>query len=222
MLWYGLVVAAGSGSRFRGYKPLALLLNRPVLYYSLAAFEHCARVGRVVVVARHNRLDAVRRLCRRYRFDKVTAVIRGGSQRTDSVRLGLAALPESGLVAVHDAARPLITPALLESGFSACVRYRAVTFGSVATDTLKLVRGSRITQTMERGRVIHTQTPQFFDLALLREAHARAHGSATDDCVLVERLGRAVYWIPSPDPNPKITTRADLWLCAALLKAHNP
>ncbi len=219
MPWFGLIAAAGKGSRFRGCKQLAPLLGRPVLYYSLAAFQRCTGVSRVVVVAPRTRLDAVRRLCQRYRLTKVAAIIPGGRERTDSVRFGLAALPESGLVAVHDAARPLLTTRMLELGFQACARYRAVTFGTAATDTLKLVQGKRIRETVNRANVILAQTPQFFDLALLREAHARNRKAATDDCALVERLGRKVFWIQSPTPNPKITTRADLILCAGLLTA---
>jgi len=222
MPWFGLVAGAGRGRRFRGSKQLAPLLGRPVLYYSLAAFQRCPGVSQVVVVAPQTRLDDVLGLCRRHRLTKVVAIVPGGRERTDSVRLGLAALPDSGLVAVHDAARPLVTPEMLESGFRACVRYRAVTFGMEATDTLKRVEADRIRQTVSRAGIILVQTPQFFDIALLRAAHDRTRSAATDDCALVERLGLEVFWIPTPGPNPKMTTRADLALCAALLKARCP
>jgi 2-C-methyl-D-erythritol 4-phosphate cytidylyltransferase len=210
-------VAAGRGSRFGGYKQFALLLGRPVLYYSLAAFERCAGVVQVVVVVPRARRDAVLRLCRKHGLDKVAAVVPGGAERTDSVRLGLAMLPESGLVAVHDAVRPLLTTRMLDAGFRVCARLKAVTFGLPATDTLKLVRGTRVVRTLDRNRVVCVQTPQFFDLALLRRAHARAGTAASDDCALVESMGQPVHWIPTPAPNPKLTTRTDLAVCAALL-----
>jgi 2-C-methyl-D-erythritol 4-phosphate cytidylyltransferase len=191
-----------------------------VLYYSLAAFERCREVETVVVVVPRGKLGTVSELCCRYRLAKVSVVVEGGKERTDSVRHGLSVLPSTGLVVVHDAARPLLTPTMLSLGFHACERHHAITFGAPATDTLKLVRGSRISQTIDRTSVIHVQTPQFFDLALLRRAHREARGHATDDCTLVEKLGRPVYWLENPDLNPKIATRADLAVCASLLRSR--
>ena len=188
--------------------------------YSVRAFEQCPRVLGFVVVAPARRLGAVRRILRSYGVRKLLGVVRGGETRTDSVRAGLAALPEDGFVAIHDAARPVITTRMLDQGFAACLRYRAATFGYPVTDTLKRVHGETVTATVERESLVAVQTPQFFRLPVLRRAYAeagRAGINASDDCALVEMLGIRPHWLPGPRTNIKITTREDLTLCKALL-----
>jgi 2-C-methyl-D-erythritol 4-phosphate cytidylyltransferase len=109
---------------------------------------------------------------------------------------------------------------MLDRGFAACRRYEAVTFGHPVTDTLKSVQGDTITGTVERKSLIAVQTPQFFRLAVLRRAYARAGDSriqASDDCAMVERLGIKPHWLSGPRTNLKITTRDELALCEALL-----
>jgi 2-C-methyl-D-erythritol 4-phosphate cytidylyltransferase len=133
---------------------------------------------------------------------------------------GLLVLPVKGIVAIHDAARPLLNPAMLAAGIRACRRFRAVTFGHAVTDTLKRAKGSRINATVDRAGLVAVQTPQFFDLPLLRRAHdsARAAGiRATDDCAVVEHLGVKPAWLPGPRTNIKVTLPEDLRVCAALL-----
>jgi 2-C-methyl-D-erythritol 4-phosphate cytidylyltransferase len=216
---YGLIVAAGKGNRFGGYKQLAPLAGRPVLMYSVRAFERCPRVLGYVVVAPARRLDLVSRVLRSYGVRKLLDVVPGGETRTDSVRAGLAMLPDNGYVAIHDAARPVITTRMLDQGFAFCRRYEAVTFGHPVSDTLKRVQGDVITETVEREALVLVQTPQFFHLDVLRRAYARAGSSAraSDDCALIEALGIKPRWLPGPRSNLKITTAEDLPLCRALL-----
>jgi 2-C-methyl-D-erythritol 4-phosphate cytidylyltransferase len=190
-----------------------------VLVHSLAAFEDCPRLRGYVVVVNRQRLSDARRLLLAEGLPRLLAVVPGGKERADSVEAGLRALPAKGIVAVHDAARPVITGEMLAAGFAACSRHRAVTYGWPVSDTLKSVRGSSIIATVDRSGLVAVQTPQFFDLALLRRAHAaarRARVSATDDCALVERLGVTPVWIPGPKTNIKITTADDLRLVEAL------
>jgi 2-C-methyl-D-erythritol 4-phosphate cytidylyltransferase len=217
---YGLIVAAGKGHRFGGYKQLAPLAGRPVLMYSVRAFEQYPRALGFVVVAPARRLRLVRRVLRSHGVRKLLGVVPGGETRTDSVRAGLALLPENGYVAIHDAARPVITTRMLDRGFAACRNHEAVTFGHPVTDTLKSVQGNTITKTVDRESLIAVQTPQFFRLAVLRRAYAKAGGSgieASDDCAMVETLGIKPHWLLGPRTNLKVTTREDLTLCEALL-----
>ena len=95
---YGLIVAAGQGSRFGGYKQLVPLSGKPVLIHSVKVFEHCPRVLGFVVVAPARRLAVVRRMLRSYGIRKLLGVVPGGRTRADSVRAGLAVLPDSGYV----------------------------------------------------------------------------------------------------------------------------
>jgi 2-C-methyl-D-erythritol 4-phosphate cytidylyltransferase len=109
---------------------------------------------------------------------------------------------------------------MLAHGFLACRTSGAATFGFAVSDTIKLVRGRRIVRTVDRERLIAVQTPQFFNLELLRRAHTsaqRARLSATDDCALVERLGVKPVWIPGPRTNLKVTTHEDMRVIQALM-----
>lgn len=215
---FGLIVAAGRGTRFGGPKQFASLGGRPLVEWSLLEFEHCPRISGYVLVTRPGDVPRARRLAKRLRLCRLMAVVPGGKERADSVRLGLAALPPEGYVAVHDAARPFVTSEMLERGFRLCRLSGAATFASPVYDTLKKVRDGRIVSTIPRESVFAVQTPQFFSLATLRAAHARARGrKLTDDCAAVELSGVRPAVIFSQKPNPKVTTRADLAFIKALL-----
>jgi len=217
---YGLVVAAGQGHRFGGYKQLAQLAGKPVLIHSVRAFERCPQIVGFVVVAPARRLSVVRRILRSHGVRKLLGVVPGGETRADSVRAGLAVLPARGYVAVHDAVRPLIHPGMLTKGLRLCTARGVATYGCPVTDTLKLTSGSDVLRTIERAGLVAVQTPQFFSLELLRRAHAssrRARPPSTDDCELVERLGVRPVWIPGPRTNLKLTTPDDLSLMEGVL-----
>lgn len=159
-------------------------------------------------------------MLRSHGVQRLLGVVPGGETRIDSVRAGLAALPARGLVAVHDAVRPLIHAGMLTRGFRACRKRGAVTYGCPVTDTLKRFSGQNVLATLDRTGLLAVQTPQFFNLQLLRRAHEAALNSsleATDDCELVERLGARPVWIVGPRTNLKLTTPDDLNVMRALL-----
>lgn len=159
-------------------------------------------------------------MLRSHDVQRLLGVVPGGETRGDSVRAGLTALPAQGLVAVHDAVRPIIHAGMLTRGFRACRERGAVTYGSPVTDTLKRARGQDVLETVDRTGLLAVQTPQFFSLELLRRAHEAALSSgleATDDCALVERLGVRPVWIAGPRTNLKLTTPDDLRVMKALL-----
>jgi 2-C-methyl-D-erythritol 4-phosphate cytidylyltransferase len=217
---FGLVVAAGKGKRFGGPKQFALLGGRPALLYSVLTFEQSPLVSGYVVVANPGKVAYVQGLLGKYKVKKLVEVVPGGAERSDSVASGLKFLPEDGYVAIHDAARPFVTLAMLKQGFQACRRYGAATFGHPVTDTLKRVDGLGVIETVDRDSLISVQTPQFFHLNLLRRAYAEAQNegtTATDDCALIERLGIKPRWLMGPRTNLKITNPEDLHLCEALL-----
>jgi len=216
----GLILAAGQGRRFGGPKQFHAIHGQPVLIYSISAFNRCWDVSFVVVVTNRARIDDVQHLLRSRGLRKVAHVVAGGQERGDSVERGLAVLPEQGWVAIHDAARPVITPRMISDGFRACHVRGPLTYGCELADTVKRVRGERIVETLDRAELIAVQTPQFFPIALLRQAYEAArkeHVTAGDDCALVERLGVDISWLPGPRTNIKITTPEDLKLCTALL-----
>jgi 2-C-methyl-D-erythritol 4-phosphate cytidylyltransferase len=217
---YGLIVAAGAGVRFGARKQFARLKDRPVIYYSLRAFELCPVVKETVLVTNLDEIDRMETLIHRWRMKKVNWIVAGGEQRQDSVARGLRVLPEKGMVAIHDGVRPIVSPERIEYGFLECRRNHAVIYALPASETIKQVKGSEVLSTIPREDLILVQTPQFFKLPLIREAyeHAAATGHwATDDAQLVEHLGGKVTVIAGWPENIKITTRSDLVRAAKFL-----
>lgn len=215
-----VIVAAGRGSRMAGVdKLLAPLAGRPLLAHTLAAFQSCPSVERVALVMARGRLEEGRDLVRAHGFDKVAAVCEGGERRQDSVRAGLEALGPCGWVVVHDGARPLVTPRLIEDGLAAAHETGAALCAVPLSDTLKQVTASgEVERTVEREGLWLAQTPQVFRCDLLLDAHRRAKGEATDDAALVEAMGGRVRVYMGSPRNIKVTTPEDLALAEALLR----
>ena len=203
-----ILVAAGEGSRFGEPKAFVLLDGRPLVVHAAAAFE--AFLSKVVVL-RAEDVDAID-------LPGWTRVA-GGARRRDSVAAGLDALaPETDVVLVHDAARPLVPVAVVERVLSAAARSHAVVPVLPVGDTIKRVDGDRVVETPERATLVAVQTPQGFRAGLLRRALAHAEADATDEAALVEALGEAVVTVAGDPRNLKITTPLDLALARALLR----
>jgi 2-C-methyl-D-erythritol 4-phosphate cytidylyltransferase len=217
-----VIVGAGRGTRFGAAdKVLALLGGRPLLTYSLDAAQNAETVSAIVVVAGAHVLDAVAELTASRRWPKVAVTIKGGDRRQDSVAAGLAVVPTgTSLVAVHDAARPLVSPSLIDACISAAYRYGAAIAAMPVADTLKRVDDCRVLQTVSREGLWAAQTPQAFRLDLLQSAFASALESnleVTDESSLLEAMGIAVTVVPSSLANLKITRPEDLDVAEALL-----
>lgn len=226
---FALIVAGGRGARFGGHTPkqFAPLAGEPVLSRTLAAFDSCAEVDAVVLVAPAEALAYCRDTYGAAAGGgrKLTAVVPGGATRQESVRCGLAALVEQdGIVAVHDAVRPLVEPEHVAACIAAARIHGAAVLAVPAWDTLKRAAPEgAIIETLPREGLWLAQTPQAFRLELIREAHRRAaqEGYAgTDDAELVERLGHRVVIVPGSRRNLKITTAEDLLIAEAILRAR--
>lgn len=212
-----IVVAAGRSERFGSGTPkqFALVLGRPLLFYSLCAFQRMPQVDVLIVVVPEGREQSVKEeIVDRFTLHKVVAVVPGGERRQDSVWSGLQAVPhQSELVAVHDGARPWVNPKVVAEVLSAAEKYGAAIPGVPVADTIKEVHGGQVVQTLNRDRLIAVQTPQAFRYGLLLEAYRAARGQqieVTDDAAMVERLGHPV-WVVEGDPRAvKVTTPHDL------------
>ncbi|MGB2695306.1 MAG: 2-C-methyl-D-erythritol 4-phosphate cytidylyltransferase [Dehalococcoidia bacterium] len=220
-----VVVAAGRSARMgdvdKLWAPLTGQDNvtRPLLAYTLRAFQGCPRIERIALVVAEDTLERARSLVRDERADKVCAVVPGGARRQDSVGAGLDALVGCAWVAVHDGARPLVTNELIERGIDAAQETGASCCALPVPDTVKESDGGRIVRTLDRARLWLAQTPQVFRYDLLLEAHRRAQGDATDDAALVEALGVPVQLYEGARRNLKVTMPEDLALAQALLRA---
>jgi 2-C-methyl-D-erythritol 4-phosphate cytidylyltransferase len=208
---WAVVLAGGSGSRFGHPKQFADLAGRPVVDWSLSA----ARLScdGVVLVLPAERLGGAER-----RWD-ADAVVAGGATRSESVRAGLAAVPDrAGIVAVHDAARPLAGPELWRAVIGAVAGGADGAIPAIAvTDTIKELSPGGGLLTLDRSRLVAVQTPQAFRAELLRRVHEQ-RGEATDDAALVEAAGGRVVLVDGPPGNLKITSPPDLVMAAALLE----
>jgi len=205
---WAIVVAAGRGSRYGGPKQYDRIGGRTILDRSVAA-ARSACDGVVVVVAP---ADVGRHV------DGADTVVGGGATRSSSVRAGLAAVPHAAsVIVVHDAARPLAATELWRSAIDAIVEGADGALCAVAvTDTIALVEGDTLVETVDRDRLVAVQTPQAFRAAALRAAHA-GEGEATDDGALVRAAGGRVVIVPGASTNLKITHRHDLAVAEALL-----
>jgi 2-C-methyl-D-erythritol 4-phosphate cytidylyltransferase len=207
---WAVVVAGGSGQRFGQLKQFALLAERPVVEWAVAACRPSAS-GVVLVVPRGTDVA---------RAHGADVVVEGGLTRAQSVRLGLAVVPEEAeVIVVHDAARPLASEVLFRAVIDAVTAGAGCAIPGVpVSDTIKVVDGTQtVTATLDRASLVAVQTPQAFGAALLRRAHAEG-GEATDDAALVEALGATVRVVPGDPCNLKITTPADLGTAEHLLR----
>ena len=221
-----VVVAAGSATRMNGIdKMMADLGGEPVILRTLRTFHQCKCIDEIVVVTREDLVLAVEKLCREHQLDKVKHVILGGDERTNSVMAGLDCVSEhAGLVAIHDGARPLVSLEIVEQTVEKASQTGAAAPAIPMKDTVKVARRGVIEATPDRKSLVAIQTPQVFDVDLVRGALFKAEQegiSVTDDCSAVERLGMKIHLTEGSDENLKITTPIDLVLAEAILERRN-
>ncbi len=218
-----VILAAGNSTRMGFPKQLALLDGMPVLAHTLLQFENAPSVDGILLVARPEDFDAFSALCEQHHISKFIGLCPGGHTRQQSAKNSLDALPEdTGFIAVHDGARPLCDPALIERVIAKAKESGAAAAAVPVKDTIKRVNeNGRVTETVDRAALRQVQTPQVFRLSSYREALAAAikdGADLTDDCQLFERTGLPVTLVEGSDRNIKITTPADLAIAAILLK----
>lgn len=213
-----LVPAAGGGERLGGGLPKALrpIAGIPMLVHAVRSLTAAPSVGPVFVAAPLADLDEVRGL-----LGAGVTVVPGGATRAESVRCALAALPdEVDVVVVHDAARPFVPSSVVEAVVAAVLAgHDAVVPVLPVADTIKRVAADgSVVETLDRSGLYATQTPQGFRRSVLAAAHAQdGVGDATDDAVLVERLGLPVWTVPGADEAFKVTRPDDLRRAEAVL-----
>ena len=227
-----IIVAAGSSRRTGFDKLFAKIAGAPVIAHTIRAFERAPSVNEIIVVAREDRHGEIKKIVREETLKKVRPIIRGGEHRQDSVRAGLGSVnPDAKYVAVHDAARPLITPERIERVFEQCRAHRGAASAEPINDTLKRAdvdsfrsRSGQVlvvTGSVDRHQLYAMQTPQIFERALIEEAYRTVYAkniSVTDEVSAAEWLGCNVVLVLNDDFNFKITYPRDLPLAEFVLK----
>jgi 2-C-methyl-D-erythritol 4-phosphate cytidylyltransferase len=216
-----IIVAAGSSERMGFDKVFAPIAGKPVIAYTINAFERTPCVDEVILVGRSDSLAEFRKLLPVK--TKVSNIVPGGAERHDSVRAGLESVnSKSGFVAVHDAARPMITPEKIERVFKSCREHGAATLAEPITDTLKRADVDlTVRASVDRQQLYAMQTPQIFKRDLLERAYCKAAEkkiTVTDEVSAVELLGERIVLIPNQDFNFKITYPRDFLLAEFVLK----
>lgn len=195
-------------------KAFVRLGGDPLVVHALRALLAVQSIDEAIVVVPPGlEIDAEQLLADGGPYRLPARVVAGGAERQHSVRRGIDAVRRAELVAIHDAARPFVTPAVIAAAIATARLHAAAIVAIPATDTVKVVDAERrITSTPPRGQTWLAQTPQVFRTDLIRAAHAHAgdDASATDDAMLVERLGHRVVVVPGEPGNRKITTADDL------------
>ncbi len=218
-----IVAAAGSSRRMEGQNKLMLPLDGiPVLARTLLALDGSRLIDEIVVAVREEDLLPTGDLCRLYGVTKPVKIVRGGESRLDSVLAAAMECREDAVfLAVHDGARPLADPELIDRVVALAHRTNAAALAVPVKDTIKVVRDGRVESTPDRALLRAVQTPQVFDAQLLRAALQSAQtlgAEITDDCSAVERLGKEVYLTEGSYENIKITTPEDMLLACELLR----
>lgn len=206
-----IIVAGGEGRRFGSPKQFALIKGKAVLDWSVEKFESHALIREIVLVLPDERGKE------QYfsRYKKVTAAVRGGARRQDSVWNGLSCLDRQGaeVILVHDAVRPLVRAEVITRVIQEAEKSGAAIPAIPVGETVKEAAGGRVVRTLEREKLFRVQTPQGFSYGLLVKAMRQAreeHFYGTDEATLVERIGGRVTIVEGDPLNIKITTPADL------------
>jgi len=225
-----IITAAGSGRRLGGDKPkqFQILGGRPVLAHTLHVFEKLEIINEIIVTAPAEYVAHTKDMATRYGFNKLSEVVPGGENRAASVYSALNQLSETtDIVLIHDGVRPFVSEEVIRAVAAAGKDYGASAAGVPLTDTLKEVNEiAQVIETPDRQRFWRVQTPQGFTYGLIKKAYDQGEKdgileSATDDCMLVERLGHTVQMIEGHSGNIKITTREDLLYGEILLRLKN-
>jgi 2-C-methyl-D-erythritol 4-phosphate cytidylyltransferase len=214
-----IIVAGGSGERFGSSVPKQFLVikGKPLLFYTIEKFEGIA--DEIILVLPDSHIPTWTNLCNSYHTPENIRVVAGGSSRTDSVRNGLELISGIGLVAIHDAVRPFISRNLVKKLFDEARQYGNAIPAIPVNESLRQQNGS-VNTSVDRTQFITVQTPQCFDVQIIKKAYQELNRfSATDDATVAELAGQKIHLVQGETTNIKITFPEDLVVAEALLNA---
>lgn len=222
-----IVLAAGQGKRMgtKVQKQYLEINEKPILYYSLHTFEQSTLIDEVILVVGNGQKEyCEKEIVAKYGFRKIKHIVQGGKERYHSVWNGLKNIDEEGYVFIHDGARPFVSEEILQRAYWEVVEHKACVVGMPVKDTIKIAdEGGFAETTPNRNFVWMVQTPQVFDVELIKQAYAllmkEQEIQVTDDAMVVEKmLQKKVRLVQGSYENLKITTPEDLDIASAFLK----
>lgn len=217
---YAIIVAGGSGTRMNSPIPkqFILLAGKPVLLHTLSRFLETGFPIEIILVLPQGQVNAWEQLSRQYGFPASLRITEGGETRFHSVKNGLALIEGEGIVAVHDAARPLVSTKTIVTAYKAAEMYGNAVPAVPLSDSIRQIDSTR-SIAVDRTRYCKIQTPQCFDVQILKRAYEQEYRyTFTDDATVVEAIGEKVHLIDGNKDNIKITTPEDIVIAEAMLK----
>ena len=218
-----VIVGGGHGSRMGTTTPKQFLLlnQKPILMHTIEAFYHSDLKPYIILVLNIDFHPYWKQLCKQYHFTIPHQLVKGGNERFHSVQKGLAMVKDDTIVAIHDAARPLISNQLITNSFLQAQLHDAVVAATQSTDSVRQAIDHDMSKAVDRNTIYLVQTPQTFKSALLKKAYQQAFQlDFTDDASVVEKYGTPIKLIPGERTNIKITYPQDILLAEAYLSAH--
>lgn len=225
MKYYAIVVAGGSGSRMQSTvaKQFLLLDGKPVLMHTMAAFAECILAPEIILVLNIDQHKYWEELCSVHNFSIAHQVIKGGMQRFHSVKNGLKAIKGTGIVAIHDAVRPLVSSKLILKSYQIAEEKGNCIPGVMPTDSVRKMLEDGKSEALSRAELAMIQTPQTFKIELLRKAYqAPFRNEFTDDASVAEYSGFKINLIEGERENMKITYPEDLEIASILKRKIRP
>lgn len=218
-----VIPAAGSASRMQGIdKNFYELCGVPIIIRTLMKFEMHPEIDEIVIPTREDMIEELQTICAEYNITKLKAVVPGGKTRAESVLCGLRAVSKKcSIVAIHDAARPMVNSKIITDTINAAARFSAAAPYIPIVDTVKLKKDGFTDKTVDRDTLCAIQTPQVFDRELILGALSNAvekNLPITDDCSAVELIGGRIALCEGDVLNRKITTREDLIFARTILE----
>lgn len=222
-----LILAAGKSKRMKGIDKIFFKIKgRPVIFYTIKAFESHSEIQKIILVTRKNNFKKLNSLVKKYKFKKISEIAEGGKERQDSAFCGLKSAGKAGtkkgdLVLFHNGGNPLVSDKEIGDVLTAAKKYKAALLGQMAKDTIKEINENGfLAKTVDRKKIFLAQTPQVIEYDLAKRAFFEAEKEnykGTDDVSLVERLKKRVKIVPCSYKNIKITTKNDLKIIESFL-----
>lgn len=218
---YAIIVAGGNGTRANTPVPKQFMKldGKPVIMHTISKFADAGINIEIILVLNKEHTQYWSDLCKENNFNTEVKIADGGENRFESVKNGLAMVPEEGIVAIHDAARPLVSTKTIVTAFKAAEMYGNAVPAIPLTDSIRQIDSSK-SIALDRTRYCIIQTPQCFQTSILKKAYSTAEYKIhfTDDASVVEASGEKIHLVDGNPDNIKITTPRDFILAEALIK----
>lgn len=221
-----VIVAAGNSQRMGKDKILMPINGKPVIAYTLEAFQNSDCIDEIIVVTKLDNLAVIADICNEYGITKTSKVVCGGKCRAESSLAGIQSVSEeASLIAIHDGARPFVSGRVIERCVAAAEENSAAAPAVFATDTVRILnKKGAVVSTPDRDLVALIQTPQIFEASLIKTALEKAVEKQlpiTDDCSAVEAMGVKVSIVGGEPDNIKLTTARDVYIAEKIIEERN-